>query len=203
MKPRHNLFFTAASDLDPAAGLQQGAAAAPEAPAAEPEATELSEAPLPTSHPAPGTASADADANREPTLLERASAAVKSKGALLAENNDLRAKIHAAKDAADFATTELQRLTAENAQLAADLQARVDELAAIEAALKSTEEAAADIVATTVGIPAESLPESAKPGETVEELQAQLAAEKDNDRRYEIASRIARMQGIAVVPSAN
>lgn len=210
MKPRLFL-FSPATEESADAGVQQGAAAAESVSDSVSESVAASEpaagdAPAgdeaPEEVPAESATQSGQPEGREPTLLERAFAAAKGKATLLAENHDLQARLATAEEELSSATDELQGAHGEILDLKSRIASLESERDAVTAALTTTEEAAAHQVAA-LGIQPDDLPETVKPGDTVEELQAALDAATDNADRYELSQRIARLQGWAVAPAAN
>lgn len=167
MKPTHRPLFSAVTTE-----LASGGGASVETPAA------------PAAEAAPATAETPA-----PTFLQTVLAGLKDKGALAAENTSLLQR-------AEKADAEILTLQGQIVTLQSELNTLRGERQQIEGALKeaqtakTTVEAAAAAEVATIGFPAAQLPESAKAGETREELEAQLAAETDNNRRYALAEKI-------------
>jgi len=154
-------------------------------------ATDLAEAPA---TPAAPVAAVESPA---PNIIQLAAAAVSSKAVLIRETTTLRADLAAEQVRA----SELEReLIEANEQITELTKARTDlegQLETVRATLQGVQaeqataaEQAVDIVAK-LGVPtAETLPGTTAAGDTVEELEAALAAEKDNTRRWELAKQI-------------
>lgn len=144
--------------------------------------------------PAADAPAAEAPAAEPPkaTLLEGVLGAMQSKGALVAQLNDLKGKITAAdaevitlKAAVESKDGEITKLRAELATLNGE---RAQIQAALEASQKEvrTVEDAAIVQIGALGFSAEKLPEAAAEDaeQTVEALEKQLAAETDPKRIF-------------------
>jgi hypothetical protein len=194
MKPRFSLLRQEASDL-PEGGADTAAVtppAAPAAPEAEPEKKEEE-----TPAPAPAPAAPAEPAEKRPTLLQLAEAAVSSKASLIRESASLRSRLEAAETERDGLALRLEKLQASVredevalSQLRAERSDLEKALLAARSEAKSAEETAVDIVAGQFGVEPGKLPEAAIPGESREELMAALDAEKDPAKRFQLAARI-------------
>jgi chromosome segregation ATPase len=125
-----------------------------------------------------------------------AAAAVASKSSLIQENTLARDTIATLQADLDYARAELAtaqgEITAHLHELAT-LRAEREELrAALTAAATEaqTAEAAAAAIVSTLGVDPTTLPTTALPGESREELIAAMNAEQDPTKRYELAERI-------------
>lgn len=186
MKPRP-LLFTA----DPAVLGGNGPAglATLEAPAAEAApAVPAAEA---TPEPAPSAPAPVASA--EPSLLEKVTASIQSKGKLLADRDAATLRATTAEARADKAEAAL---TLANSELATLRKERSDIQAALVTAQAEKQEqdvAVAGEVAALGFEPAALPAASSAPEETKEQLVARLEKETDNDKRYALAARINAM----------
>lgn len=172
MKPRPFLFSAAPEALGgngPAAPV--ALTLVPEAPAAE----STPETPAAESKPA--------------GLLERISASIQTKGALLATGEAYRLRAETAEASLATATAELTSLRAAHAALITE---RADIAALLDTAVAEKQEvdtAVAVQIAALAFEPA-ALPAAGDVPETAEQLTAQLAATTDNATRFALAERI-------------
>lgn len=162
------------------------------------EAAAPSSDPSHSSDPSDSSSSDQAPSTKHeaPSFLASVLASVQTKASLLADRNaaidrattaearivTLQADLATAQDQLSALNTQLSTLQSERAQIQAALDAA-------NASAKTAEAHAAEIVASA-GFPAEKLPDPAKQGDTREELEAQLAVETDNRRRWDIAARL-------------
>lgn len=177
-----------------ASDLPEGGAdtAAPVTPPAAPVAPEEEPEKKDEETPAPAE-----PAEKRPTLLQLAQAAVSSKATLIHESAALRARLEQAETERDGLQQRLAKAEASARESDVALSQLRSERAELEAALlasresaRSAEEAAVDIVAGQFGVEPGKLPETTIPGESREELMAALEAEKDPAKRFELAARI-------------
>jgi septal ring factor EnvC (AmiA/AmiB activator) len=172
--------------------LGDGGGAAPSA-AVIPAAETPTPAPLAAVPDAPAAAAAPA---REPSRLEKISAAIRGKAEILAESNGFRAQVEQltgqlGQRDATIATLQARvtALETENANLQADFNS-------IDAALKTTEAKVVSIDASAakqvaaMGFESADLPATEKQGETIEAMEARLGAEKDPVKIVELARQI-------------
>lgn len=176
MKPKHFPLFTEA-----ATDLASGGGAAVETQAAETPAAAAPEAPA-----APEQAAAP-----EPTFLQKVAAGLQSKGHLIAENATLLQRATTAESLLVKTSAELDAANARLSTLETE-RAEIQKLLTEAKAEKETVEQKAVAEIAAIGFAADKLPESAKAGETREELEAQLAATPvtDNARRWELAEKL-------------
>ena len=180
MKPNFaRILFTAATELASGGGASVSTETAPEAAAAAEAAPE----------PAPAPAAAEPVSVTEPTFLEKVSAGLKDKAALVNENIALKARAEKAESDNLALISRLDGLLAEITDLREERAKIAAALTTAETAAVTVEEAAAAQVAA-IGFEAAALPDGVKPGETKEELQAELDRTTDDKRRYELAARI-------------
>lgn len=179
-----------------AAETPEGGDAAPESPET-PETTPAPESPEGAEEPEKPEGTEGQTATEKPGILKLAMAAATSKAKLIAdgqrlnqriaeltgERDDLSQRLDAALQRASEAETQLSMLRAEHAEVEEALNKAVKESA-------SAEQKAVDIVAGQFGVDPKKLPEQAIPGESREELEAALAAEKDPVKRFQLAARI-------------
>lgn len=147
----------------------------------------------PEEKPASEPAKPAEGAKSEPTLLQMAFAAAKNKAALVKDAAEWQARAEAAEN-------ELQVLRAQKSELSSKIQDLTTEREKIREALETSQntnktvEAAAAAQVAVLGFPEATLPDTVKAGDTVGELEAQLEAEKDNKRRWEIAKKLNAMR---------
>jgi hypothetical protein len=174
---RHNRFLRSEAGELPAGG----SAAAPVAAAAAAE---------PAAPVAPAAAAAPVAAVEKPGLLQMAVAAAQSKGALLAKASTFEARAIAAETERDTLKGKLSAALGELATLCTERQQIAEALTSAQGEVASAEEKAAGIVAS-MGIDPVKVPAAAQGGvETLESLHAQLAAETDPDKRWDLAAKI-------------
>jgi len=138
-------------------------------------------------------AAAAVEQETKPGLLERISASLQTKTALLAEVATFRSRAEAAEEALATATVDLTAARERLAALEAERAQITAQLATVEAESATAELAAAKIVAT-IGFPAAELPAAeSEPPETKEQLVAKLETEPDNNKRYALAAKINAM----------
>lgn len=174
MKQKHFPLFTEA-----ATDLASGGGAAVETHAAETPAAAAPEAPA-----APEQAAAP-----EMTFLQKVAAGLQSKGHLIAENATLLQRAEKAEQENLSLHSQLSALNSQLSTLTTE-RAEIQKLLTAAQAEKETVEQKAVAEVAAIGFAADKLPESAKAGETREELEAQLAVEKDNNRRWDIAAKL-------------
>jgi hypothetical protein len=156
-----------------------------------PAATAAPEEPVAAAPPEAAAAPA-----REPTLLEKVSAAIRDKSTIIAENTQLKQDIathqglvtaHAGTIAT--LTARVQALETENGLLQADFNS-------IDAALKATEQKITTIDASAarqiagMGFEAAALPAAEKQGESIEAMETRLGQETDPQKMVALARQI-------------
>lgn len=167
-----------------------------------PAAAAVAEAPVAAAPPEAAAAPA-----REPTLLEKVSAAVRDKSVILAENSGLKQEILTYKGQiterdATIATltARVQELETENGLLQADFTS-------IDAALKATEKQITTIDASAarqiagMGFEAAALPAAEKQGESIEAMETRLGQETDPQKIVALARQIDALKA-AKTPSS-
>ena len=192
MKPRP-LLFTAAPEALGGNGPSATVIDFPAASAASAVAAPAVEAPAAAATPAAAAPEAPAAEAKPPGLLERISASIQSKGALLATGEAYRLRAETAEASLGTATAELTTLRAAHAAL---LKERGEIATLLDTAVAEKQEvdtAAASQVAALGFEPAALPAASAAPEETKAELLARLEKEPDNNKRYALAARINEM----------
>lgn len=181
MKPRYTtrLFSTADEADTGAAGT--ATPAAPEAPAAPAAAATAEEKPNIIQL-------AMAAASSKATLIRRAEEADRLAAERQSTNDSLTAKITDLTTARDAALTDLAAARAELAQVHAALTTAQDEQT-------TAERAAVDIVAG-LGVAVEDLPEQTASGDSIADIEAQLAATTDPRERYQLAEKLNTALGL-------
>ena len=152
-----------------------------------------------------GVAAETPAAEEKKGILQLAAAAVASKASLIQERSELEARVEELDEELDARVRELADARELVSQQATQIEKLNGELEEIRATLeqaaatqKTAEEQAVAIVAG-LGVKAaeepKKLPETVKQGETLEELQAELNAETDPKRRFELARRMNEQAG--------
>jgi hypothetical protein len=150
---------------------------------------------------APAAAAPVEEQPRELSILERATAAFQSKGALLTRATAAETALAEARESIATQAAEIAGLQAKNAQLLADRDQARTELAQIgklldqaKADAATAEVRALDIVATT-GLRAADLPAAqADVQETVESLTAKMNATSDSKKRWDLSRQISALR---------
>jgi large subunit ribosomal protein L7/L12 len=138
---------------------------------------------------------------RELSILERATAAFQSKSGLLTRATAAETALAEARESIATQATEIAGLQAKNAQLLADRDQAVTELAQIgklldqaKADAATAEVRALDIVATT-GLRAADLPAAQTDvQETVDSLTAKMNATSDPKKRWDLSRQISALR---------
>jgi hypothetical protein len=153
-----------------------------------------------------GVAAETPAAEEKKGILQLAAAAVASKASLIQERSELEARVAELVEDRDLALHSLADALNRCSDLEETLKTREGELDEIRTTLekaaatqKTAEEKAVAIVAG-LGVKAadepKQLPETVKQGETLEELQAELNAETDPKRRFELAKKMNEQAGM-------
>lgn len=181
--------------MDPASSPATTIASAPQGSAGVSPATQTPAAPQAAAPPAaPQTAPASA---AEPNILQLAMAAAKSKSTLIRDRDEAQTLADQRQTLIEELNGKLATALTERDQAVDDLAEANTQLAQVRDALTAsqteattTEKAALEIVAN-LGVPdADSLPEQTAGGDTIADLETQLAATTDSKKRYELAQKI-------------
>ncbi len=156
---------------------------------AEPEALGGGATPSSTAAPAAEAAAAP----EKPGFLQTVLANVQSKTALLTELESFKTRATAAESQVITLTAELATANQELATLRSEREQIQTALEATKAEVKDVDFKAAQKVAS-LGFDVESLPApSAALPDTVESITAQLEKETDNNKRWELAQKLAAL----------
>jgi len=158
----------------------------------------------PTETPGAPPAPAASEPPKKLSVGETLSAAIASKAALQRDVERLTTEGQEAAATIERLTTENGRLTTDLATangtvqtLTTDLATARQEIETLKSSKKTASEEALDIVASK-GFKAEKLPKPEESGEakdgSLEDLKAQFAAEKDPEKRGELAAKITAKQ---------
>ena len=173
----HFLLSEADTNTPSAAGAVAETTPAVEAPAAE----------------TPAAPQAAVVAEEKPTFLQTVLASVQDKGKLAHDLQTVKAQLTNKEHQLELANTELQNLRTENQSLILERGQIQAALQTAQAAQKTVEEAAADVVASLGFTPvtAAALPAQAEPQVSpIEALEKQYAAATDLQERHKIGMQI-------------
>jgi hypothetical protein len=195
--PRNRFLCQEVAEVPAAAGAPAAAAAAvipPAAGAVVPPAAPSNGPPAGGAETPPAAAAPAAAATAEPSFLQQVKAGLKDKGTLMQERDAANTRAQTAETALATANAELTTLRAENATLKAERAEIQAALTGEQGKTRSVEQAAATVVAQTMGVDPAALPAQAKDGSGLEALYAKLEAATDPMEISRINSRINKLE---------